>query len=175
MIALEAEIPEVTLQPGELHLAQSTMVLQTILGSCVGITFWCKRIGAGAMCHGVLPRRPAAAREDAPESGNRRYVDYCIRYLARKFDELGARRGEVEVKVFGGSDVLPILGLQRDRPTVGALNAQTAMEVLAAEGFEILAYDLGGNRGRKIQFHTGTGTVDVFRIDAWGVRYEAVS
>jgi chemotaxis protein CheD len=84
-----------------------------------------------------------------------------------EFDTLGASRKEVEVKVFGGSDVLPVAEARNAKPTVGALNAQAAMEVLEAEGFKVLASDLGGNRGRKIHFHTGTGIVLVHKLGAW--------
>ena len=43
---------------GELYLARSPAILRTMLGSCVGVTFWSPRLGAGALCHGVLPRCP---------------------------------------------------------------------------------------------------------------------
>lgn len=166
MIELAAGLPELNLQPGELHVARDPMLLQTILGSCVGVTFWSKKIGAGALCHGVLPRCPAALAAGSPKEGHR-YVDFSIRYLARRFDALGASRSEVEVKVFGGSDVLPVQESRGAKPTVGALNAATALEVLEAEGFSVLAYDLGGKRGRKIHFHTGTGIVYVYKLNAW--------
>ena len=88
-------------------------ILRTILGSCVGVTFWSARLGAGAMCHGVLPRCPlnSAARLRASRTGHR-YVDFSIRYLAAQFDALGARRDELEVKLFGGADVLPVFEVQ---------------------------------------------------------------
>jgi chemotaxis protein CheD len=93
-------------------------------------------------------------------------VDFSIRYLAQQFDTLGARRDEVEVKLFGGADVLPLLRERTDRPTVGALNCQSAIEVLQQEGFQVVASDLGGTRGRRIHFHTGTGIVLVYRLEA---------
>jgi chemotaxis protein CheD len=80
---------------------------------------------------------------------------------------LGAHRQEVEVKVFGGADVLPLLAERGDRLTVGALNCQAAVEVLAEEGLTVTASDLGGTRGRRIHFHTGTGVVLVYRLEAW--------
>ena len=97
-------LPDLNLQPGELYLARGPAILRTILGSCVGVTFWSRRLRAGALCHGVLPRCPPQL--SLAESC--RYVDFSIRYLARQFDELGARRRDLEVKVFGGADVLPI-------------------------------------------------------------------
>jgi chemotaxis protein CheD len=165
-------LPDLNLHPGELYLARTPAMLRTILGSCVGVTFWSPRLGAGALCHGVLPRSPKLWPAGIDASERHRYVDFSIRYLAQKFDALGACREEVEVKVFGGADVLPLLAERGDRPTVGALNCQAAVEVLAEEGFTVTASDLGGTRGRRIHFHTGTGVVLVYRLEActgdWG-------
>jgi chemotaxis protein CheD len=163
-------LPDLNLQPGELYLARSPSILRTILGSCVGVTFWSKRMSAGALCHGVLPRCPAARPANFDISEGHRYVDFCIRYLAQQFDALGAHRQDVEVKVFGGADVLPVDRLRAGRPTVGAQNCKVAVEVLAAEGFTVSASDLGGVRGRRIHFHTGTGEVLLHRLAAWSDR-----
>jgi chemotaxis protein CheD len=157
-------LPDLNLQPGELYLARSPAILRTILGSCVGVTFWSARLGAGALCHGVLPRCPKNWPAGAPPSEGHRFVDFSIRYLAQQFDALGASRKELVVKLFGGADVLPISSDRRDRPTVGALNCKAATEVLAEEGFTVSASDLGGARGRRIHFHTGTGEVLLHRL-----------
>ena len=166
MIELATALPELNLQPGELHVARNPMLLQTILGSCVGVTFWSQRVGAGALCHGVLPRCPPEMAGGPPQDSHR-YVDFSIRYLARRFDALGAVRSEVEIKVFGGSDVLPVQEARWAKPTVGALNAATALEVLEAEGFSVLAYDLGGTCGRRVRFSTSSGEVHVYMLNHW--------
>ena len=95
-----------------------------------------------------------------------RYVDFSIRYLARQFDGLGARRAEVEIKVFGGADVLPVRPDRSARLTVGAQNSRAALDVLREEGFAVLASDLGGARGRQVVFNTVTGDVLVRRLDS---------
>ena len=164
---IHGPLPRVDLQPGKLYLARRPALLRTILGSCIGVTFWHARLGAGAMCHGVLPRCPLVWPGDACLADGHRYVDFSIRYLARKFDELGAVRRDVQVKVFGGADVLPVSGDPRRGPTVGAQNCQAAVEVLEEEGFTVSASDVGGVRGRRIQLHTGTGEVLLHRLAAW--------
>ena len=93
------------------------------------------------------------------EKDGYRFVDFSIRELGRKFDKLGALRGEVEVKLFGGSDVLPIGGGARRPATVGTQNCEAAMEAVEAEGLRVVASSLGGTRGRSIQFNTRTGEV----------------
>jgi len=164
-------LPDLNLQPGELYLARGPAILRTILGSCVGVTFRCARLGAGALCHGVLPRSPQVSSL----AEGHRYVDFSIRYLAQQFDALGAGRDELEIKLFGGADVLPPIGCKTsraagglNRSTVGALNCRAALEVLAEEGLRVSASDLGGVRGRRIHFHTGTGEVLLHRLAAWG-------
>jgi chemotaxis protein CheD len=148
-------LPTINIQPGELYVARRPALLKTILGSCVGATFWSARIGAGALCHGILPRRPSGA----PANDEYRYVDSAIRYLARRFDALGIPRPEIEVKLFGGADVLPVSRPRPDRPTVGTLNSRRALDILLEEGFTVMASDLGGTRGRTVHFNTGTGEV----------------
>lgn len=154
------------LQPGELYLERGPAILRTILGSCVGATFWSPRLGAGALCHGVLPLCPVSSVPAGDSAPYFRYVDFSIRYLLRQFEQLGARRQELEIKLFGGADVLPF-AKRTGRPTIGALNCQIALDVLAEEGIVIAASDLGGTRGRRIQFHTDSGVVLVQRLDAW--------
>jgi len=160
MTAIEAELPQVYLQPGEVHLARNPTLLRTILGSCVGVTFWTPRLGLGALCHGVLPRCPRGVR--SPEGY--RYVDFAIRELARRLEALGARRGEVQVKVFGGADTLPVVPAGGSRQTVGRQNGEIALETLRQENLTVLMSDLGGLVGRTIQFHTGTGEVLLHRL-----------
>ena len=160
MAEIETQVPEIYLQPGESHLARSPALLKTLLGSCVGVTFWSPRLGMGALCHGVLPRCPPGVRE----AEGYRYVDFAILDLARQFENSGALRGEVQIKVFGGADVLPVDSVLSRKATVGHQNWHTALEVLRDENFTVLASDLGGSVGRIIQFHTGTGEVLLRRL-----------
>ncbi len=159
--------PDLNLQPGELYLARHPAILRTILGSCVGVTFWSRRLCAGALCHCLLPRCPP---NPLPAEGYR-FVDYSIRYLARQFDQLGARRRDLEVKLFGGADVLPVDRMVPSQATVGAQNCAVALKVLDEEGFAVSASDLGGRRGRRIHFHTGTGRVLLHRLALWKEPY----
>jgi chemotaxis protein CheD len=164
MLALEGEVAEVYLQPGESHLARKPTVIRTILGSCVGVSFWSAKLGAGALCHCQLPRCPTNPRVPLSLAVGHRYVDFAIRDLARQFDELGALRSEVQVKMFGGADVLLVNSLISSRPTVGRLNCEAAIEVVEAEGFNVAASSLGGTSGLNIQFYTKSGEILLRRL-----------
>jgi chemotaxis protein CheD len=137
------------------QLVRQPSLLKTILGSCVGVTFRSARLGLGALCHGILPTCPPGTEG----AEGYRYVDFAIRDLISRFETLGARRSEMEVKVFGGADVLPVFATATTRRTVGAQNCQAAKDVLRDEGLKILAFDIGGTNGRVIEFDTSTGEV----------------
>jgi chemotaxis receptor (MCP) glutamine deamidase CheD len=53
----------------------------------------------------------------------RRYVDFSIRKLAWQFDQLDVSRGEVQVKVFGGAEVLGIGAAMK--PAIGKLEQRS--------------------------------------------------
>ena len=163
MAAPEEEWVEVYVQPGESHLVRGPAVLRTLLGSCVGVTFRHAGLEIGALCHPMLPRHPHSGKGRLELAEARRYVDFAIRDLAAQFDALGARRGEIEVKLFGGADVLQVQ-TGNVRPTVGQLNREMAVDVLNAEGFEVTASRLGGPVGIHIDFYTMTGEVRLRRL-----------
>jgi chemotaxis protein CheD len=159
MLVLDADLPEVYLQPGESRLVTKPTRMKTLLGSCVGIVFWAPRLGVGALCHPMMPRCPSKSQDKMSPAASRRYVDFAIRDLAQEFDARGVCRSEVYVKLFGGADVLLTQESDRLRPTVGRLNCEMAMKVLSDEGFNVVAFKLRGTSGCKIQFDTGTGEV----------------
>jgi chemotaxis protein CheD len=160
MSGAEDGVREVYVLPGESHLVAEPSILRTVLGSCVGITFRIPRLGAAALCHPMLPVFPAA-KGDA--SVGLRYVDFAIRDLMQRFDALGADRAEIEVKLFGGGDVLPV-GEGGGRATVGKLNCDSALKVLREERLEVAASSLGGSSGINLQFHTLSGAVFLRRL-----------
>jgi chemotaxis protein CheD len=161
MVELEPILAEVYLMPGDMVFARKPMILATTLGSCVGITFYAARLGAGALCHAILPHSPHSHPPHIHDTASYRYVDSCIRNLSHRFAELGAAKDEIEVKVFGGADVLVVPDV---RATVGRQNIETAMQVLACEGYAVAASSVGDRFGRKIRFNTASGEVDMLRL-----------
>jgi chemotaxis protein CheD len=162
----EESLREIFVQPGESHLVSEPTILRTVLGSCVGVTFYSPRLGVGALCHAMLPICPAKGMDRLGLAG-RRYVDFAIRDLASYFDQLGAKRGEIIIKIFGGGDVLRVTN-PGARPTVGQLNCETAIKVLRDEGFAVAASSLRGTCGLNIRFNTESGDVLLKRISITG-------
>ena len=163
----DGTLPDVYVLPGESHLVTEPSIMRTVLGSCVGIAFRAPRLGIAALCHPMLPNSPAKGKTRLTTAAGRRYVDFTIRDLAQQFDSRGAQRAEIEVKVFGGGDVLLVVN-PGSRPTVGKMNCDAAIKILRDEGFNVVASSLGGNRALNIQFNTGTGEVLLKRLSVPG-------
>ncbi len=76
-------VADIYVQPGEVHLVRVPAILRTVLGSCVGVTFWNETAGD---C-GAVPSHAAAV---SGKAGNRmslvalrRYVDAAIREVGK--------------------------------------------------------------------------------------------
>ncbi len=63
----------------------------------------------------------------------------------------GARRERLEGKLFGGARMLDGL------PDIGSKNASFARRFLNNEGIRIVAEDLGGARGRRLEYYPLSG------------------
>jgi len=112
-----------------------------------------------------LPRCPRKLLNSVDAKARLRYVDYSIRYLVSRVCSLGAPRSELQVKLFGGADVLP-LSPPRTTASVGSQNCLAAIHTLEEEGVGLTASDLGGKQGRVIYFRTDTGEVLLRRLSA---------
>jgi chemotaxis protein CheD len=159
----ETPLTEVYVQPGECCVVSRPAILRTVLGSCVGIAFLIPRLGVAALCHPMLPSYRAKPPEDSTVALGCRYVDFAIREVARRLECLGARRGEIKVKLFGGADVL-LTSNPSSRPTVGKMNCEAALRVLDECGIEVVASSLGGTSGINLRFNTETGVVLLRRL-----------
>jgi chemotaxis protein CheD len=132
-------------------------VVTTVLGSCVSVTMFSAEHRCGAICHAMLP-------EEKLPGDACRYVDSSIMKMLRVFSRNGIDLSRIEVKLFGGSDVLPVLETGEHGATVGRQNIDAALRVIERERLSLAASDLGGLRGRKILFHTHTGEILLKRL-----------
>jgi chemotaxis protein CheD len=84
--------------------------------------------------------------------------------MLKKFEELNIPRNEIEVKIFGGADVLKTSSDRKRNSTVGIQNIQMAIETLAYFNMTANVMDVGGKVGRKIIFSTRTGEIFLNRL-----------
>ncbi len=150
--------PQVHLSPGQLLVTREARVVATVLGSCVAVTMFHAPSGLAAICHAMLaePRSREVVRNGDP--ARFRYVAHALPEMIGVFHRAGARPQAVEVKLFGGANVLGD-GHHGDPLWIGGSNVAAARRLLERAAFAIAAENTGGIKGRKILFNTATGDV----------------
>ena len=144
--------------PGEYYVTGRDMVLVTVLGSCVAACIRDCRSGIGGMNHFMLPDNNAD--DSSPLSSSARYGTYAMEILLNQLAKLGARRVNLEAKVFGGGNVLRGFTVAN----VGQRNADFVLEFLATEKIRIVAQDLVDIYPRKVYYFPSSGKVMVKKL-----------
>lgn len=144
--------------PGEFYFTHKDMLIVTVLGSCVSACVRDRVTGIGGMNHFMLPYNGDA---DSPVSASMRYGSYAMEVLINELIKAGARRENLEAKVFGGGAVLRGFS----SINVGERNATFVCEYLQAENIRVLAKDLNDIHARKVYYFPRSGRVLVKKIE----------
>ena len=148
----------VKLLPGEYYVTDEDMLLVTVLGSCVAACIRDSQSGIGGMNHFMLPDNGSDIT--APVNSSARYGIYAMEILINQLLKLGARRSNLEAKVFGGGNVLDGLTVAN----VGQRNANFVLEFLATEQIRVVAQDLVDIYPRKVYFFPRSNRVLVKKL-----------
>ncbi|ELY85141.1 chemotaxis protein CheD [Natrialba taiwanensis] len=132
------------------------------LGSCVAIALYDPETEIGGLAHTMLPDGDEAENSDRKPG---KYADTAIRALLRRMVERGASYTTVEAKLAGGSDMFEFDSFGDG---VGKRNIDAAKAELEKLGVPLVASDLGGDRGRTVEFTPETGTLLVKSSDENG-------
>lgn len=125
-------------------------MLVTILGSCVAACIHDPVAKVGGMNHFLLPGDDSVV---AQTSDAARYGVFAMENLINGLLKAGARKERMEVKVFGGGNVI------KNSQRIGSKNAAFIRTFLKREGFKISGEDLEGDLPRRIHFFPDTGKV----------------
>lgn len=152
------DIDAAKILPGEYYATGREMVLVTVLGSCVAACIRDRVTGIGGMNHFMLP--DSGSDQGNPLSSSARYGTYAMEMLLNQLMKLGAKRGNLEAKVFGGGNVLRGFKVAN----VGERNSKFALEYLNTEKISVVAKDLLDIYPRKVYFFPQTGKVLVKKL-----------
>lgn len=150
--ALAQPISSHFLHPGHLYVSKDPTSISFILGSCVAVCAWDPVSGIGGATHYLLPSW------DGRGTATPRYGSVAIPLLLQKLAEAGADRLQLRAKLYGGGCLFDMM---RDgspgKEHLGTRNVETAKEILGKAQIRIVSSDLGGDRGKRIEFYTKTG------------------
>jgi chemotaxis protein CheD len=136
------------LLPGHVQAARTPTAISTVLGSCVAVCLHDPAAGIGGMNHFLLPH-------PVSEDRSSRFGNVAVAQLVAAVEREGALRARLVAKVFGGAAVNGVPPGSR-RP-LGEENVRAALLLLEDLGVPVQGGDVGGDRGRRLVFHTDTG------------------
>lgn len=128
-------------------------VLSTLgLGSCLGITAYDPRSGAGGLLHAMLPD---SKKHGAVKPPTAMYLDVAIPAFVESLVQLGADPLRLEYKVFGGAQILQ----SNEYFSIGRQNVEMMKQLSARHQLRVKAWEVGGQTNRSIELYTGDGRV----------------
>ncbi|MBU3736671.1 MAG: chemoreceptor glutamine deamidase CheD, partial [Methylobacterium sp.] len=140
------------------YVTRRQMLLVTTLGSCVAACIRDTSNGIGGMNHFMLPEN--AGDQGSWGTSSTRYGTYAMEMLINQLLKLGARRDNLEAKLFGGGAVIKNMS----STNVGERNARFGINYLKTEGIPVVAKDLLDIYPRKVYFFPNTGKVLVKKL-----------
>ena len=145
--------------PGEVYVSLHGEMIATVLGSCVAACVRDVKKGIGGMNHFMLPEPSEHSTQWGSDNLATRYGNWAMEALINEILKRGATRANLEIKLFGGGQIIEHM------TDIGMRNIQFVREFVNAEGLAIAASDLGGQRPRKVLYFPDTGAVKVKRLN----------
>ena len=138
------------LNPGYIFVPAQATILEAVLGSGISTCLFDEQNRIGGMNHFELP--------GSENDTTARFADIALTNLLKMMQRAGALSGALKAQIFGGA--LNPQGPDRD---VGQENYNVVRDWLAKEGISLIAFDIGGSKGRKVRFNSSTNQCDVIR------------
>ncbi|ABC27372.1 Chemotaxis protein, stimulates methylation of MCP protein [Hahella chejuensis KCTC 2396] len=145
------------IMPGEYYVTNQQELIGTVLGSCISACVRDPASGIGGMNHFMLPQNAGGGRMDILSDAFR-YGNYAMEHLINDVMKLTGKRSTLEVKIFGGANVI------RGMSSVGDKNIEFVRRYLEVDGFKIASEDVGGDYPRKILYDPTNGKVMMKRL-----------
>lgn len=128
-------------------------VAATVLGSCISACIRDPIAGVGGMNHFLLP-----SGDHTQNSESMRFGAYAMEQLINEILKRGGRRERLEVKIFGGGNVIESSAM------VGTRNARFAKDYLQMEEIAVASEDVGGTWPRKVRYFPVSGRAMVMKL-----------
>ena len=138
----------------DLAVSASPNILRTILGSCIGICIYDPHTKIGGMSHIMLPTG------NKSPANFKKYADTAIPFLIDEMVKLGSDKSRLIVKLAGGATMFKYTETSAVGD-IGQNNINSVREVLSNLNIPILSEDVGGDRGRTIDFYLNSGELKI--------------
>jgi len=140
-----------TVGMGQIALGPPPVCLTAVLGSCIGITLYHKRLRLAALAHVILPHGGRHGENPG------KFSNTAVPQMLELLKQHGAAPGELVAKIIGGACMFSSGGPMH----LGSDNVNAASRALELAGVPLVATDVGGNIGRRVSLDCNTGLVTV--------------
>lgn len=156
----QMNVPAAKIMPGEFYVSKTGEMIVTVLGSCISACVRDVQLGIGGMNHFMLPMQGEYSSEKwgSSTSSASRYGNWAMEFLINEILKLGGTRRNLEIKIFGGGNVLT------NMTDIGERNIAFVKKYIYEENFELAAQDVGDIYPRKVLYFPDTGAVKVRKL-----------
>lgn len=136
-----------TVAQGETRVSDDpSVVLTTVLGSCVAACFYDPVAQVGGINHYLLADGSAS-----DPASLQRYGVYAMEVLINAMLAMGAGRHRLKARIFGGAT------MRAGFRDIGGANIVFARDFLRAERIALVGEDVGGTGARRVEFRAALG------------------
>lgn len=147
-----------SLPMGEIAVARTGGVLRTLLGSCLGLALYDRRLKVAGLGHIVLPA--SLGRTETPG----KFADTAVPAMIRQMQELvDEERLKLHAKIAGGANMFVSADSSN---TIGVQNVRAVECLLDELRIPIIGRHCGGEQGRRMMLDTATGIVTIDIVGA---------
>lgn len=131
------------------------------LGSCVGVVIYDAAKQIAGLAHIMLPDSSLTKQTNFNEY---KYADTAIDVLINKLIAMGASKASLKAKIAGGAQMFNF-NSNSDIMRIGPRNVEAVKESLASHNIPIVSSDVGGNKGRTIEFDPATSQLKIRTVN----------
>gem|GEM_PF-42359 len=154
---LQTHLPlqEVRVAMAEIKVEKRPIKLVTNVGSCVALCLYDPIHRCGGLAHIMLPTAMRKLQDYVPG----KFADTAVPALAEAVRRLSGKEAFLSAKIAGGACILP--HLSNNNQHMGEKNVDAVKAALKAHRIKIVAEDIGGSYGRRVEFNIGNGAVTI--------------
>lgn len=140
------EVYRYHLEAGDIFAVAQPAMVSAVLGTCVAVCLHDRRLKIGGMNHFLYPK-PSMFSQPTAQHGV-----VSIPALIQMMVKQGSRLQDIEAQIFGGGETVGAISDGH----IGTKNVKIARKILKKNGIKVVSEDVGGLKGRRLIFHTGT-------------------
>ncbi|HJV17900.1 MAG TPA: chemotaxis protein CheD, partial [Bacillales bacterium] len=131
------------------------------LGSCVGVVIYDFGMKLAGMAHVMLPESSLAKGDGFNPA---KYADTAVQTLISQLIANGAKQGALKAKIAGGAQMFQFT-VANELMRIGPRNVEAVKKELSRLHVQLISEEVGGNRGRTIEFNPTNGMLLVKSVN----------